>query len=163
MLALALRKLLNNSLANNLAGKNKRHALPNRMVLCSPRLDISLSNLDNHSYHTRREVLLPLSDLQKSRTRYAGGGVCLHGPRCSPLYGQVQELGKIQIFISEVELFYPDCICFHEKAAQAKGTEIEMICEKRRLHCWPLLGPAFEQENSFRQMANFCGLSLSWH
>ena len=161
-LALALRQLLNNSSANNPAGKNKRHALPDRMVLYSPWLDISLSNLDNHSYHTRREALLPLSDLQKSGKRYAGG-LCLHDPRCSPLYGQVEELGKLQIFISEDELFYPDCIRFYEKAAQAIGTEIEMICEKRRLHCWPLLGPAFEQENNFRQMANFCGLSLSRH
>ena len=92
-----------------------------------------------------------------------GGGLYLHDPRCSPLYGQVEELGKIQIFISEDELFYPDCVRFYEKVAQAKGTKIGVISEKRRLHCWPLLGSAFEQENNFRQMANFCGLSLSRH
>lgn len=161
-LALALRQMLNNSPAGNPAGKNRRHIVPDRLVLYSPWLDISLSNLDSGSYHARREALLPLSDLQKSGRRYAGG-LCLHDPRCSPLYGQVEELGKIQIFISEDELFYPDCIRFYEKAAQAKGTEIEVISEKRRLHCWPLLGPAFEQENNFRQMANFCGLPNSRH
>ena len=159
-MALALRQLLNNSSANNPASKNKRHALPGRIVLYSPLLDISLSNLDNHSYHNRRKALLPLSDLQKSAKRYAWG-VCLHDLRCPPQNGQVEELGKIQIFISEDELFYLDCIHFYEKAARAKSTEIEMICEKRRRHCWPLLDPAFEQENNFQQTANFCGLSLS--
>ena len=152
--------MLNNSPAGNPAGENTHHAVPDRMVLYSPWLDISLSNLDSCSYHTRREALLPLSDLWKSGKRYAGG-LCLLDLRCSPLYGQVEELGKIQVFISEDELFYPDCMRFYERAAQAKGTEIEVICEKRRLHCWPLLGPAFEQENNFRQMARFCGLPPS--
>lgn len=161
-LALALRQQLNNTASNNPAGKDEGDALPDRMVLYSPWLDISLSNLDSCSYHAKREALLPLSDLRKSGKRYAGG-LCLQDPRCSPLFGSVDELGKMQIFISEDELFYPDCMRFYEQASQAKGTEIELICEKRRLHCWPLLGPAFEQENNFRQMANFCGLSLIQH
>ena len=114
-LALVLRQMLNNSPASNPAGENTHHAVPDRMVLYSPWLDINLSNLDSRSY-TRREALLPLSDLRKSCKRYAGG-LCLLDPRCSPLYGQVEELGKIQIFISEDELFYPDCMRFYERAA----------------------------------------------
>lgn len=155
-LALALRQLLNNTPAGHPAGEHKRHVVPDRLVLYSPWLDISLSNLDSRSYHVRREALLPLAELQKSGKRYAGG-LCMYDPRCSPLYGQVEELGKIQIFISEDELFYPDCMRFYERAAQARGTEIEVISEKRRLHCWPLLGPTFEQKNNFQQMATFCG------
>lgn len=161
-LALALRQLLNNTPAGHPAGEHKRHVVPDRLVLYSPWLDISLSNLDSRSYHVRREALLPLAELQKSGKRYAGG-LCMYDPRCSPLYGQVEELGKIQIFISEDELFYPDCMRFYERAAQARGTEIEVISEKRRLHCWPLLGPTFEQKNNFQQMATFCGLPYSQH
>ena len=108
-LALVLRQMLNNSPAGNPAGEITHYAVPDRMVLYSPWLDISLSNLDSRNYHTRREALLPLSDLRKSGKRYAGG-LCLLDPRCSPL-----------------------------------------------------LGPAFEQENNFRQIATFCGLPNSRH
>ena len=42
-LALVLRQMLNNSPASNPAGENTHHAVPDRMVLYSPWLDINLS------------------------------------------------------------------------------------------------------------------------
>jgi hypothetical protein len=66
--------------------------------------------------------------------RYANG-LAPDGPRCSPVCGQMEGLGRIQIFISEDELFYPDARRFYEQGQRAEGTEIEMIMEKRRLHC----------------------------
>ena len=100
---------------------------------------------------------MSLPALRRAGLRYAND-LAPDDPRCSPLCGQMEGLGRIQIFISEDELFYPDARRFYEQGQQAEGTEIEMIIEKRRLHCWPLLGPAFEQQNNFRQMIRFCGL-----
>ena len=100
---------------------------------------------------------MSLPALRRAGLRYANG-LAPDDPSCSPLCGQMEGLGRIQIFISEDELFYPDARRFYEQGQQAEGTEIEMIIEKRRLHCWPLLGPAFEQQNNFRQMIRFCGL-----
>jgi len=78
--------------------------------------------------------------------------------RRSPLCSTADWLGKLQIFISQDELFYPDSVHFYKKAAQARDTEIELIAEQHRLHCWPVYLPFYEQVNNFQQMANFCKL-----
>ena len=143
--------------ANNPAGKIKDVRAPDSIILYSPWMDIRLAHPEIEAHYAKKEAILSLPVLRRAGLRYANG-LAPDDPRCSPLCGQMEGLGRIQIFISEDELFYPDARRFYEQGQQAEGTEIEMIMEKRRLHCWPLLGPAFEQENNFRQMTRFCGL-----
>ena len=144
-------------LKGSFAGETKN---PDGTVLYSPWLDVGLLALEKDSYHTQKEAILPLAALRKSGARYAGD-INMGDARCSPLYGTADGLGKLQIFISQDELFYPDSVQFYKKAAQARGTEIELIAEPHRLHCWPVCLPFYEQENNFQQMANFCKLPLS--
>ena len=158
-LALSLMQKLLQIPANNPAGKIADIRPPDSIILYSPWLDIRLAHREIEPHYAKKEAVLSLPALRQAGLRYAHG-LAPDDPRCSLLYGQMEGLGRIQIFISEDELFYPDAMGFYEQAKQAKGTEIEMIIEKRRLHCWPLLGPAFEQENNFRQMARFCGLEV---
>ena len=143
--------------ANNPAGKIKDVRAPDSIILYSPWMDIRLAHPEIEAHYAKKEAILSLPALRRAGLRYANG-LAPDDPRCSPLCGQMEGLGRIQIFISEGELFYPDARRFYEQGQQAEGTEIEMIMEKRRLHCWPLLGPAFEQENNFRQMTRFCEL-----
>jgi len=119
-LALALRQMLNNSSANNPAGKNKHHALPDRMVLYSPWLNISLSNLDNHNRHTRREALPPLSDLQKSGKRYAGGYVCtIHAAR--PYMDRLKSWGRYRFSSPRMSCFIQIAYAFMKKRYRPKA------------------------------------------
>ena len=143
--------------ANNPAGKIKDVRAPDSIILYSPWMDIRLAHPEIEAHYAKKEAVLSLPALRRAGLRYANV-LAPDDPRCSPLCGQMEGLGRIQIFISEDELFYPDAMRFYKRGQQAEGTEIEMIMEKRRLHCWPLLGPAFEQENNFRQMTRFCGL-----
>ena len=156
-LAISLLQKLLQIPANNPAGKIKDIRAPDSTILYSPWLDIRLTHREIEPHYAKKEAILSLPALRQAGLRYANG-LAPDDPRCSPLCGQMEGLGRIQIFISEDELFYPDAMRFYEQGQQAEGTEIEMIMEKRRLHCWPLLGPAFEQENNFRQMTRFCGL-----
>ena len=156
-LAISLVQKLLQIPANNPAGKIKDIRAPDSIILYSPWMDIRLAHHEIEAHYAKKEAILSLPALRRAGLRYANG-LAPDDPRCSPLCGQMEGLGRIQIFISEDELFYPDARRFYEQGQQAEGTEIEMIMEKRRLHCWPLLGLAFEQENNFRQMTHFCGL-----
>ena len=119
---------------------------PDSMILYSPWMDIRLAHR-NWRY----------ASLCQTGLCYANG-LAPDDPCCLPLCDHMEGLGRIQTFINEDELFYPDAMRFYEQEQQAEGTEIEMIIEKRRLHCWPLLGLTFEQENKIRRMTRFCGL-----
>jgi len=130
--------------------------MPAAGVLFSPWLDLGLNSPLIPSY-AHKEAVLPLAGLRRAGQLYAGD-LDSQDPRCSPLYGGAGNLGRLLIFVSRHELFYPDCLSFYTRARRAAGTEIELVAEPRRLHCWPLMPPCSEQKNNFRQIAEFCEL-----
>ena len=143
--------------ANNPAGKIKDIRAPDSIILYSPWMDIRLAHPEIEAHYAKKEAILSLPAFRRAGLCYANG-LAPDDPFCLPLCDHKEGLGRIQTYINEDELFYPDAKRFYEQEQQAEGTEIEMIIKKRRLHCWPLLGSTFEQENKIRRMTRFCGL-----
>lgn len=59
-------------------------------------------------------------------------------PHLSPLYGPLQGLGRLTVFIGTRDLLLADCRALRDRAA-AQGVDIEMHEATGMIHVWPLL------------------------
>jgi len=126
--------------------------LPEKTVLLSPWLDISLSNKEIENF-LDKEVLLHFESLRECGRLYAGN-LDLKDPRISPIYGNLDHLNTIKVFASNYELLYPDCVLLKEKADSARGTSLELTIRDRMIHDWVIL-PGRESERTLKEIADF--------
>jgi len=94
------------SLAQTLRNRNISK-LPVKMVLLSPWLDLSMSNPDIAGLE-RKDLLLDAESLRIC-ARYFAGDSDLKEAIVSPLYGDMQNLNSIGIFVGTYEILLPDC------------------------------------------------------
>lgn len=134
-----------------LAGK-KAGRIPQKTVLISPWLDISMSNPEIMDY-VKKDVLLRFDSLKDCGRLYAGS-LDLKDPLVSPIYGNLEKLGALKVFVSTHELFYPDCMLLQHKVASAKGTSMELTVKQEMIHDWVIL-PIKERDETIREMAEF--------
>jgi len=134
-----------------LAGKNEER-IPTKTVLISPWLDISMSNPEIKDY-VKKDVLLRFDSLKECGRLYAGS-LDLKDPLVSPIYGNLEKLGALKVFVSTHELFYPDCILLQHKVASVKGTSMELTVKQEMIHDWVIL-PIKERDETIREMAEF--------
>lgn len=125
---------------------------PGKTVLFSPWLDVSMSNPGIDTL-VEKDVLLDKAGLVACGELYAGG-LDLQDPRLSPLYGNLDDLSQIKVFVSTHELFYPDCMRLIEKTAGAKNTYVHLSVKERLVHDWVIL-PLRERDNALRELAAF--------
>lgn len=126
--------------------------LPEKTVLMSPWLDVSLSNVAINTY-LEKEVLLHFEGLRECARLYAGN-LNLKDPLISPIYGNLENLKAIKVFVSDHELFYPDCILLNENAASAEGTAVELSIKEKMIHDWIIL-PIRESKETIQEIATF--------
>ena len=142
-LALALLQILKNN--------NNRH-IPLKTVLVSPWLDISMTNPDILDYISK-DVLLSYEGLKKGGKLYAQD-VDVKDPRVSPIYGHFDNLAEIKIFVSNMELFYPDCLLLKSKLAAAPGTTGFLSVKEKMVHDWIVL-PIRERKEIVEEIVEF--------
>ena len=125
---------------------------PEKTILFSPWLDVGMTNpeIDNL---VKKDVLLHKEGLIACGKLYAGG-LELSDPRLSPLYADLNELKSIKVFVSNHELFYPDCILLLEKAATAQNTIVDLSVKERMVHDWVIL-PLKERDEALKEAAMF--------
>ena len=81
--------------------------MPEKIVLLSPWIDISMSNPEIKELEKKDLLLDPKSLLICSRN--FADDLDLKDPIVSPLYGAMENLNNIGIFVGTHEIFLPDC------------------------------------------------------
>ena len=126
----------NMALVLTMLGAEQGLPVPDRHLLISPGLDMTLSNED-----TRRVALDdPWLDIPggMESVRMYSAGIPVTDWRISPAHGDLTLLRRVQIFTGTRDLLYPDTITFAENAKQA-GVEVDLVVEPGLFHVWPLI------------------------
>ncbi|MDF2446552.1 MAG: h16 [Moraxellaceae bacterium] len=111
-------------------------ALPARLVLLSPWLDVSMSNPGIGSVDPLDPVL-DAEGLRDAGRMYAGAHE-LTDPLVSPLYGPLKGLPPVSLFIGTHDVMLPDCRKFKAMAENA-GVDIDYREYEGMVHEWALL------------------------
>ena len=125
---------------------------PEKTILFSPWLDVGMTNPEIDA-QVEKDVLLDKEGLIDCGKLYAGG-LEMNDPRLSPLFGNLNELKSIKVFVSTHELFYPDCILLAQKAAAAQNTYVDLTVKERMVHDWVIL-PLRERDEALKAVAAF--------
>lgn len=125
---------------------------PEKTVLLSPWLDISLDNPQIPEYE-KKEVILDLETLRICGKRYAQD-IDLKNPLVSPIYGDHSDLSDIRVFVSNYEIFFPDCLLLEEKIKDVKGTSMSLIIREELIHDWTIF-PMPESDETINEIALF--------
>jgi len=98
--------------------RDKNIIQPENIIMLSPWLDISLSNLKMKEYE-KKDIILSIEG-----SRYAGelwrGELPSDNFLVSPLYGNYDNLGKMTIIVGENEILKPDIEIFRKKLDKLK-------------------------------------------
>jgi acetyl esterase/lipase len=125
---------------------------PEKTILFSPWLDVGMTNPGIDAL-AKKDVLLHKEGLIACGKLYADG-LELSDPRLSPLFGDLDDLKSIKLFVSTRELFYPDSILLREKAATASNTFIDLSVKEQMVHDWVIL-PLRERDETLEEAAIF--------
>lgn len=109
---------------------------PSDIVLLSPWLDVTMTNLDIKKVE-RRDPFLDVGGLQYLGRIYAGET----DPKnylISPIYGSLENLAPITLFIGTHDVFVADCRKFRAEA-QNQGIEIDYHEYESMVHVWMLM------------------------
>jgi len=124
------------------------NALPERLILFSPWVDVSMDNPDI-------QALIPVEpmlhfDLVKVHGEYWAGEADTHHWQVSPLYGDMAGLPPVTMFCGTRELLTPDILLARDKM-EAAGVGVTLNVGKGLNHDWPLM-PIPEADAAFRQI-----------
>lgn len=110
--------------------------VPNRHVLISPGLDMTLSNPQIFDAERNDPWLAIPGGLEAIRLYSAG--MDRRDWRISPLYGNLSVLPTTLLLTGSRDLLSPDNMIFVEKARSA-GVDVELLFGERMFHVWPLI------------------------
>jgi len=136
------------ALSLSLFRKDNDQALPKRLILWSPWVDLSMTNPDIQN-QLGAAILEPKS-LIKAGRRFAGD-LDIQDPQVSPLFGDLTGLPETHIFTGGRDLLYPDIMKFVDKA-QTQGVDIHLTKEADMGHYWMFL-PQPEAKKTVAQTA----------
>ena len=116
--------------------RDSEKSIPQKMILLSPWLDVSMTNNEISEYRDK-DLILTVEGLIECGIYYAGG-INTKDWRVSPMYGELDNLPETHIFVGGSELFYPDCRDF-VKRAKANGCAAELHYYEEMQHVWPII------------------------
>ena len=116
--------------------------MPEKIVLLSPWVDISMSNPEIKELE-KKDLLLNPKRLLICSHNFAGG-LDLKDPIVSPLYGDMDNLINIGVFVGTHEIFLPDCRILKRKIEKS-NTEIFYKEYEAMQHDW-MIFPIKERE-----------------
>ncbi len=80
--------------------------------------------------------MLGIDGLRRTGEVWANG-LELTGPRVSPIYGDLSDLGRVTLSAGTWEMLYPDILLLSEKPAGA-DVDCNLIVGERMIHCYPI-------------------------
>ncbi|MEO0899820.1 MAG: alpha/beta hydrolase [Bacteroidota bacterium] len=109
---------------------------PEKLILLSPWLDVSLTNPDIQDV-IPKDSSLEINSLQKAGRLWAGK-LDIKDPKVSPIYGRFDNIAKISIFMGTAEIFVSDARKLVEKL-QKENIPFHYYEYPDMPHCWILL------------------------
>lgn len=141
------------ALAMALAARDLGAPMPNRLILLSPWIDLTLGGA---SYRNRAETDLLFSHAAATvaAEHYLQGADPAH-PYASPLHANLAGLPPVQLFIGGHEILLDEDLALAAKLAQA-GVTVEMHVAATAQHVWPMMFPDLpESQRALRAIARF--------
>lgn len=129
-------------------------ALPAAVILLSPWLDISMTNPQIKEVQ-KKDVSLRAENLVLAAKAWAGNTETNHY-LLSPVYGSLEGLPKISIFIGTHDILEPDCRKLKSLMEQ-KNIAMNYFEYPKMFHDWMMLGPLRESKLA---RAQICSLIL---
>lgn len=108
---------------------------PDRLILLSPWLDVTLTNPDIPLYEAK-DPSLDAEQLRRLGTLWAGS-LSAADPIVSPLYGNLEDLGRITLYTGTAELLFPDIMALDAALTEA-GIDHDTVVQEGMFHIWPL-------------------------
>ena len=126
---------------------------PEKVVLVSPMLDLSMSNPEIEKY-AEGDTSLSYSGT-KILSMYLAGFNDKKSPELSPLYADLHDLGDILMFYGSREILRPDCEKLIEKIDNTEGTKMESHMAEGKLHDYVMIVNDKQSIAAFDRMAEF--------
>ncbi len=123
--------------------------LPNQIILVSPVMDASMSNLEIKKVESIDPMLSKIGVLSAKKMCVENND--LKNTMISPLYGSFENFPPTRLFLAENDITYPDQKLAIQKFRQAK-VSLEIIEGKNMPHIWPFLPVMKEAEISLREI-----------
>lgn len=115
--------------------RNEGAALPARLLLLSPWVDLSASSPEIPRLARKDPVLAPRG-LQRLGALWAGGADRTADPRFSPLFGDLSGLPEIAVFAGTHEILYPEIRALCQKLETA-GSPVTLYVYAGMDHVFP--------------------------
>jgi acetyl esterase/lipase len=129
--------------------RNERQPMPRQLILLSPWLDITMSN-PIISDIDKNDKILSLKGLQLAGKAYAGK-LDLKDYRISPIYGNLNDLPRISIFISTYDIFIADARKLKSKL-ESEGVKFNYYEYPKLMHDWIIITALKESKHSLSQI-----------
>ncbi len=126
--------------------------LPDKMVLLSPWVDITMSNPDIEKYESI-DPMLSKYGLVEASTIWSNGDD-KKDYRLSPLYGDVQGLPPTLITAGTAEILYPDNVLFYNKYKDNSLT-CQLVAADGMFHAFPLWESFAESKQCYNMIIDF--------
>lgn len=115
--------------------RDEGHPQPGRIVLLSPWLDVTM-NGPQVAEQDARDPYLAAPGLAEAGRRYAGP-LEVEDPRVSPLFGSLDGLAPMAVFIGTRDVLLPDARRLRKDAAKA-GVPLDYWEYTGMVHNWPM-------------------------
>ncbi|MEP2101973.1 MAG: alpha/beta hydrolase [Parasphingorhabdus sp.] len=137
--------------------RDQGKAMPHKMVLLSPWLDVSMTDPMQPAL-TKRDGILGIDGLRAAGEWWAGESGSVETAPVSPLFGSVENLPPTAVFTGTFDLLWPDARKFKEKA-EAADLSIDYFEFPTMQHVW-MLFPIPEAKKARQQIADFINADL---
>ena len=121
---------------------------PNNIVVFSPWVDISMSNVHDSS----NDPILGEVGLREIGKSWAGD-LDTKDYRVSPMFGELTGLPQTTLFVGTHELIYPDIVEFFNKLKDS-GVDAELIVGEGMTHVYPVYPLVPESKEALNQIAD---------
>ena len=144
-------------LATLLALKEKKMPLPQAVVTLSPWTD--LKNTGKSLEENAELDTLTWKESQEIFSEYYVGKNDANNPLISPLYGDLEDLPPLLMYVGSDELMRDDSTRFAKKAKQA-GVDVTLNVGEEMFHCYPACAPLFPEAT--QAMGDICEFIEEW-
>ena len=137
------------------ANKENIDLKPSKIILLSAWLDISMDS-ENYSCYSGQDVILDVGTLKKIGEIYSGG-LDIKDYRCSPICGDINDIGNIAIFTGTKDMLNTQSRALRDKLIQ-NGNDCAYYEYENMQHVWMLL-PIPEAKDAVAKICNFINSS----